>query len=90
MFSGARNTDSRRAASPKLRAGGTEAMAKPNPFDFLQQVRSEASKVTWPTRKETMVTTVMVLVMIVVASLFFMFTDWTIRLFLSFVLGVGR
>ncbi len=65
-------------------------MAKPNPFDFLQQVRSEASKVTWPTRKETMVTTVMVLVMIVVASLFFMFTDWTIRLFLSFVLGVGR
>lgn len=64
-------------------------MAKPNPFDFLQQVRSEASKVTWPTRKETMVTTVMVLVMIVVASLFFMFTDWMIRLFLSFVLGVG-
>ena len=35
-------------------------MAKVNPFDFLQQVRSEASKVTWPSRKETMVTTAMV------------------------------
>ena len=40
-------------------------MAKTNPFDFIQQVRSEAAKVTWPTRKETMITTAMVFVMVV-------------------------
>jgi preprotein translocase subunit SecE len=65
-------------------------MAKSNPFEFLQQVRSEASKVTWPTRKETMITTGMVLVMIVIASLFFLLTDTMIRWFLAFVLGIGR
>ncbi len=68
--------------------GGT--MAKSSPFEFLQQVRSEASKVTWPTRKETLITTGMVLVMIVVASLFFLFTDTVIRWVLALVLGVGR
>lgn len=65
-------------------------MAKNSPLEFLQQVRSEASKVTWPSRKETMITTAMVLLMIVVASIFFMFTDWVIRLFVAFVLGIGR
>ena len=39
-------------------------MAKTNPFEFLQQVRAEGAKVTWPTRKETMITTVMVFVMV--------------------------
>lgn len=65
-------------------------MAKSNPFEFLQQVRSEASKVTWPTRKETLITTAMVLVMIVVFSLFFLFTDTVIRWLLALVLGIGR
>lgn len=65
-------------------------MAKSNPFEFLQQVRSEASKVTWPTRKETMITTAMVLVMIVVFSLFFLLTDSVIRWLLALVLGIGR
>ena len=65
-------------------------MAKSNPFEFLQQVRSEASKVTWPTRKETIVTTGMVLLMIVVASLFFLFTDTVIRWLLALLLGIGR
>ena len=51
-------------------------MAKTNPFDFIQQVRSEAAKVTWPTRKETMITTAMVFVMVVLASLFFLAVDW--------------
>ena len=41
-------------------------MAKTNPFSFLQQVRSEASKVTWPSRRETLITTGMVLVMVLV------------------------
>lgn len=65
-------------------------MAKSSPFEFLQQVRSEASKVTWPSRKETMITTAMVLVMIVVFSLFFLFTDTVIRWLLALVLGIGR
>jgi preprotein translocase subunit SecE len=65
-------------------------MAKPNPFAFLQQVRAEGSKVTWPTRKETMVTTGMVLLMIVVASLFFLLTDTIIRWVIALVLGIGR
>jgi preprotein translocase subunit SecE len=65
-------------------------MAKGNPFEFLQQVRTEASKVTWPSRKETMITTGMVLVMIVIASLFFLLTDTVIRWALALILGVGR
>lgn len=44
--------------------------SKSNPFAFLQQVRSETSKVTWPSRRETMISTVMVLVMVVFAALF--------------------
>jgi preprotein translocase subunit SecE len=65
-------------------------MAKTNPFDFLQQVRSEAAKVTWPTRKETMITTAMVFVMVVLASVFFLVVDqvigWGVQ---SVLLGLG-
>jgi preprotein translocase subunit SecE len=50
-------------------------MAKTNPFEFLQEVRQEARKITWPTRKETMITTVMVLIMVVLASIFFLIVD---------------
>jgi len=50
-------------------------MAKTNPFEFLQQVREESNKVTWPSRKETMVSTAMVLVMVVLASVFFLVVD---------------
>ena len=61
-------------------------MSKPNPFEFLQEVRSEAKKVTWPTQKETMITTGMVLLMVFVASLFFLFADWIIRLVVGLIL----
>jgi preprotein translocase subunit SecE len=54
-------------------------MAKSNFLSFLQNVRSEAAKVTWPTRKETLVTTAMVFVMVVVASAFFLLSDAVIR-----------
>jgi preprotein translocase subunit SecE len=64
-------------------------MAKTNPFDFIQQVRSEAAKVTWPTRKETMITTAMVFVMVVLASIFFLLTDQVIRVVVRLVLGLG-
>ncbi len=65
-------------------------MAKTNPFEFVQQVRSEVSKVTWPSRKETMITTVMVLIMSVLASLFFLAADQVLSSVVSLVLGLGR
>ena len=60
-----------------------------NLFRFLQEVRSEANKVTWPTRKETMITTAMVFVMVAVASVFFMLADQVIRVLVTFILGLG-
>jgi preprotein translocase subunit SecE len=59
-----------------------------NPFKFLQEVRAEASKVTWPTRRETMITTVMVFIMVAVSSLFFLAADQVIRIIVTFILGV--
>jgi preprotein translocase subunit SecE len=63
--------------------------SKTNPFTFLQQVRQEVAKVTWPTRRETMVTTVMVLVMIVLAALFFLAVDQILNFFIGWLLSIG-
>ncbi|MCA0401972.1 MAG: preprotein translocase subunit SecE [Proteobacteria bacterium] len=65
-------------------------MAKPNPFEFLQEVRSEGKKVTWPTRKETMVTTAMVFMLVFFASIFFLLSDRLIAWMVGLVLGLGR
>jgi preprotein translocase subunit SecE len=59
-----------------------------NPFKFLQEVRTEANKVTWPTRRETMITTVMVFIMVAVSSVFFLAADQVIRLIVTFILNV--
>lgn len=64
-------------------------MAKFSPFKFLQEVRTEAQKVTWPTRKETTVTTIMVFVMVVIASIFFLLADQVMRIAVSFLLGIN-
>ena len=64
--------------------------SKTNPFTFLQQVRAEASKITWPSRRETMISTAMVLVMVVFAALFFFAADQLIGWLLSLVLSFGR
>ena len=64
-------------------------MAKVSPFKFLQEVRTETEKVTWPSRRETAITTVMVFVMAAVASIFFLVSDQVIRLAVTFVLGIG-
>ncbi|KJS45072.1 MAG: preprotein translocase subunit SecE [Rhodospirillaceae bacterium BRH_c57] len=64
-------------------------MAKTNPGQFVRQVRQEVSKVTWPTRKETMISTVMVFIMVVLASLFFLFVDWILALGVRLVFGLG-
>ncbi|MBA3040732.1 MAG: preprotein translocase subunit SecE [Alphaproteobacteria bacterium] len=64
--------------------------SKSNPFAFLQQVRSETSKVTWPSRRETMISTAMVLFMVVFAALFFFSADQLIGWLISFVLNLGN
>ena len=61
-----------------------------NPFEFIQQVRSEATKVVWPTRRETLITTGLVMLMAVFASLFLILVDEGLRLVVSLVLGFGR
>ena len=63
-------------------------MAKVSPFKFMQEVRAEGQKVTWPTRKETTVTTIMVFVMVFITSIFFLLADQVMRLAVSFILGV--
>ncbi|MGL4415570.1 preprotein translocase subunit SecE [Roseinatronobacter monicus] len=63
-------------------------MAKTNPFQFMQQVRAEAAKVTWPTRREVLVTTVMVFIMAALTAVFFFLVDLTIRTGLGGLLGM--
>lgn len=60
-----------------------------SPFKFLQEVRDETQKVTWPTRKETTVTTIMVFVMVAIAAVFFLLADQIMRIAVSFVLGIN-
>jgi preprotein translocase subunit SecE len=64
-------------------------MARTSPFKFLQEVRAETNKVTWPSRRETMITTAMVFVMAAIMSVFFLVADQLIRLVVTFVLGIG-
>ncbi len=64
-------------------------MAKVNPALFMRQVRQEVSKVTWPTRKETAVTTAMVFVMVTLAAIFFLIIDQIISVGIQEILGFG-
>ena len=64
-------------------------MAKFSPGEFAQQVRQEFFKITWPTRKETMMTTMMVFIMVFLASIFFLLSDLVIRQIVDLVLGIG-
>ena len=64
-------------------------MAKVSPFKFLLEVRAEGEKVTWPTRKETTVTTIMVFVMVFITSIFFLLADQVMRLAVGFLLGLN-
>jgi preprotein translocase subunit SecE len=64
-------------------------VARTNPFEFLQQVREEAAKVTWPTRRETMISTVMVFIMVAIAAVFFLAVDAVINMAVQWVLGLA-
>ncbi len=63
-------------------------MATTNPLQFIQQVRAEVSKVVWPTRREVMLTTVMVFIMAALTAVFFALVDLVIRSGLQGVLSM--
>ena len=63
-------------------------MAKISPFKCLQEVRAETEKVTWPTRRETMITTIMVFVISAIAAIFFLVADLVIRWVVTTILTV--
>jgi preprotein translocase subunit SecE len=60
-----------------------------NPFTFLQQVRAEAAKIVWPSQRETMISTVMVVVMAFLAAIMFLIADQVISLGVKWLLGLG-
>ena len=60
-----------------------------NPFKFIQEVKQEAFKVTWPTGKETLQGTLMVVAMAIVASLFFLLLDQVLKFLLELLLKIG-
>ena len=64
-------------------------MARTNPAQFIQQVRAEAAKVTWPTRKETVTTTIMVFIMATLTAIFFFLVDKILDGFISLVVSLG-
>jgi len=64
-------------------------MTKTNPIVFFRQVRQEALKVTWPSRKETLVSTAMVFVMVVLAAIFFFLVDQALSYLVKLVFGLG-
>jgi len=63
-------------------------MAKVNPAEFIRQVRHEVSKVTWPTRKEVIVSTIMVMVMVTITALFFLLVDSVLSYGIRFLLNL--
>ena len=64
-------------------------MAKISPAQFIQEVRQETNKVTWPTRKETSISTGMVFVMVILAALFFFLVDQVMALGVRTIFGLG-
>lgn len=70
-------------------SANTSGATKLNPGEFVREVRQEAAKVTWPSRKETMITTAMVILMSVLAAVFFMLVDWVLSLGVRAIFGLG-
>jgi preprotein translocase subunit SecE len=67
----------------------SETLTMTNPAKFVREVRQEAARVTWPTRKETMISTAMVLVLTLISAIFFLVTDNLIAWGVQFILGLG-
>ncbi len=65
-------------------------MSKTNPIQFIEQVKAETKKVTWPTRKETITSTIAVFIMVTLASLFLFFADQILAFMVNFILSLGN
>ncbi len=61
--------------------------SKTNPFTFLQQVRAEIAKVVWPTRRETVTTTIMTLILVFITAIFFFIIDQLLSYGTSLLFG---
>jgi len=64
-------------------------MARTSPLEFMRQVRQEISKVTWPSRKETIVTTILVFLMVFTCAVFFLIVDRILSWGVHLILGMG-
>ena len=78
-----------KASSGAKSSGARPGGGKTGPAAFLRQVRQEATKVTWPSRKETWVASLMVFIMVTLAAIFFFFVDQALAFAVRFVLGLG-
>ena len=64
-----------------------KAGKKTSPFEFFRQVKAETKKITWPTRKETTVSTIMVFIMVTICAIFLFFTDQIVATIIQWILG---
>ena len=64
-------------------------MARTPPLEFLRQARQEIGRVTWPTRKETTISTIMVLIMVIIMAIFFFLIDQVLSIGVRAILGLG-
>lgn len=74
-------------------AGASEAVTpkkRTSPAKFIQEVRQEGRKITWTSRKETWITTVMVLIMVLIACLFFYVVDGGLGFVVNYLINIGR
>jgi len=69
--------------------GSVRSMTKVSPGEFVRQVKQEVGKVTWPTRRETLISTATVLVMIMLVALFFFLLDQLLSFGVQIILGLG-
>lgn len=79
-------------AAPAGQAPAAEAAPKKpfNPAQFAREVRAEARKITWTSRKETWITSVMVFIMVLVAAAFFFVVDWLLSVGVSLILKLAN
>ena len=93
-FSGRLVADARRSGkrgeAPAHGWRGRDDMAKSTPTQFFQQVRAETAKVTWPSRRETLITTAMVFLMVLLAAIFFMVADQIMQFGVGLLLKIGQ
>ena len=92
----AKAKSSTRGGGPTIVQGGAVAAEAPapkkrtSPMQFLSQVRAEGRKITWPSRKETWITSVMVFIMVTLAAIFFWLVDLVMALGANQLIQIGR